>query len=59
MRRDARQHEDASADDRSYTEARQLDGAEHAMQAVFAAQLCLQSFVSFYLKQLIGHTHLK
>ncbi len=53
MRRNPCQHEDASADDRSNPEARELDGAEHAAQAIFAAKFFEQHFVRLGQEELV------
>src|SRR5579864_5920583 len=58
VRRDARQDEDAGADDGADAEARQLDGAEDAAELIFTVEFLNERLVRLYLKQLICHMHL-
>ena len=46
------------ADDRSHSQARELDRTEHTAQAIFAVNLFQQRFVRLGQEQLIWHSHL-
>ena len=55
MRRDARQNEDAGADDRSDAEARELDGTQDAAQALLALKFFEENAVRLAHEQLVRH----
>ncbi len=55
VRRDARQDEDAGADDGADAEARELDGTEDAAQAIVAVKFFEEDAVRLAHEQLVWH----